>query len=353
MKTTHRVTIKDIAQEAGVSTGTVHRALYGKKGVSDAMRNKIIDLCARHGYHANLAASALKRGPVRVAAAFPGLDGLNCYFYTSVWQGFHRCLSELSDYTIEPVELPYFSGAINSQADMLSDCLKRCGGELDALLTIGHFDSACRQVVQLYCEKGIPVFLACDDTKESGRLACVQGDYDATGRTVAELLSSQMPAGSSVLLCAGDVLIPSHYLTVFGFEDYLRKNRPDLTLHKVNGYHNEDDVRESLHQILTEDPQLHGAFSVSARLSVLLAEEVRQLDLTDRVRVIASDLFEETIENLRSGVVKNIIYKNPEQQAYLAARCMADYVLHGIRPLCEVQYVQSHIIFNSNLKFYL
>lgn len=26
-----RVTIKDIAAEAGVSTGTVHRALYGKK----------------------------------------------------------------------------------------------------------------------------------------------------------------------------------------------------------------------------------------------------------------------------------------------------------------------------------
>jgi LacI family transcriptional regulator len=26
-----RVTIKDIAIEAGVSTGTVHRAIYGKK----------------------------------------------------------------------------------------------------------------------------------------------------------------------------------------------------------------------------------------------------------------------------------------------------------------------------------
>ena len=72
-----------------------------------------------------------------------------------------------------------------------------------------------------------------------------------------------------MLLCAGDVLIPSHYLTVFGFEDYLNRNRPDLTLHKVNGYHNDNEVREILCQLLREDGQLCGAFSVSARLSVL------------------------------------------------------------------------------------
>ena len=89
MKTKHRVTIKDIAQEAGVSTGTVHRALYGKKGVSAAVRDRILALCARYGYHANLSASALKHGPVRVAAAFPSMDGLNRFFL-------HQCMAGLS-----------------------------------------------------------------------------------------------------------------------------------------------------------------------------------------------------------------------------------------------------------------
>ena len=45
-----RVTIKDIAAEAGVSTGTVHRALYGKKGISDTVRHRILDICAAHDY---------------------------------------------------------------------------------------------------------------------------------------------------------------------------------------------------------------------------------------------------------------------------------------------------------------
>ena len=43
----HRVTIKEIAAEAGVSTGTVHRALYGKKGLSEQTRQQILDLRAR------------------------------------------------------------------------------------------------------------------------------------------------------------------------------------------------------------------------------------------------------------------------------------------------------------------
>ena len=36
-----KVTIYDIARQAGVSTTTVHKALHGQKGVSDAKRQGI------------------------------------------------------------------------------------------------------------------------------------------------------------------------------------------------------------------------------------------------------------------------------------------------------------------------
>ena len=72
-----RVTIKDIAIEAGVSTGTVHRAIYGKKGVGKEVQKRIIDLCLKHGYRINTVASALKRGNLRIVAAFPAPEGKN------------------------------------------------------------------------------------------------------------------------------------------------------------------------------------------------------------------------------------------------------------------------------------
>ena len=320
-----RVTIKDIAEEAGVSTGTVHRAIYGKKGVTEEVRQRILDICAKRGYQTNTAASALKRGTVRIAAAFPGPDTNNRFFYDNVWRGFRRQIAELHDYSLEIVELPYYAGTMNDQAAELEACYERYQGELDALITVGHFNAACRQVVRKYVDHGIPVFLACDDTPDCGRIACVQANYEITGRIVAELISSQLPAGSAVLLCAGDVLIPSHYRTVLGFEDYIRENKLDLTVIKIHGYDNADELRSRLMEALINHPE---------------------------IRVIASDLFQETIQNMEAGIVKNIIYKDPESQAYLATKVMSEYLLKAQKPLNDIQYVESRVIFRSSLSLY-
>jgi len=44
------VKLKDIAEELGVSVVTVSNALSGKKGVSDAVRQKILETAQRMGY---------------------------------------------------------------------------------------------------------------------------------------------------------------------------------------------------------------------------------------------------------------------------------------------------------------
>lgn len=54
-----RVTIKDIAQIAGVSYATVSRALSGSTEVSDETRSRILDICKKEGYRANALARSL------------------------------------------------------------------------------------------------------------------------------------------------------------------------------------------------------------------------------------------------------------------------------------------------------
>ncbi len=347
-----RVTIKDIATEAGVSTGTVHRAIYGKKGVTDQVRNRILELCAQRGYRTNDAASALKRGKVRIVAVFPGLDTSNRYFYANVWHGFRRRIKELSAYDIETIEVPYYSDGLIDQKAALSSVYTRHMGEIDGLITIGHFTPECKSIIQKFAENNVPVFLACDDTSDSGRIACVQANYDVTGRIAAELLEGQLPAGGEILLLAGDLLIPSHYLTVDGFDAYITEKRPDITLIKLNGYSNETELLANIKEMLDKRPGINGAFSVSARLSVVLAQEIAARSLQNRVRVVASDLFEENIRHLEQGIVKNIIFKDPEQQSYLATKMMTDYLLKAEKPVSEVAYVESRVIFKSSLSFY-
>ena len=52
-----KVRMADIAERVGVSTVTVHNALSGQKGVSDEMREKILEVAQEIGYVQNTAAA--------------------------------------------------------------------------------------------------------------------------------------------------------------------------------------------------------------------------------------------------------------------------------------------------------
>ena len=56
-----KITIRDVAQAAGVSISTVHQALNDKPGVSDATREHIRMIADNLGYRPNKMASGLKR----------------------------------------------------------------------------------------------------------------------------------------------------------------------------------------------------------------------------------------------------------------------------------------------------
>ena len=63
-----RVTIYDIAEKAGVSVGTVNRALNGKGRISEQTRERILDIAKELGYTVNAAAQGLRRAPIKIGA---------------------------------------------------------------------------------------------------------------------------------------------------------------------------------------------------------------------------------------------------------------------------------------------
>ena len=56
------VTLRDVAQQAGVSPMTVSKALHGKPGVKASTREKVMATAKRLGYQVNLGASILRTG---------------------------------------------------------------------------------------------------------------------------------------------------------------------------------------------------------------------------------------------------------------------------------------------------
>lgn len=91
-----RITIADIARDAGVSTGAVSYALNGRPGVSDVTRRRILEIAENLGWEPNQAARALSGGGAEaiglVLARSPETLGFES-FYMQFIAGIEQVLS--------------------------------------------------------------------------------------------------------------------------------------------------------------------------------------------------------------------------------------------------------------------
>jgi len=87
-----KVALKTIAKELGVSIATVSRALSGKPGVSDRLREQIVNTAKRLGYQPNIAATALRIGKsTTIGVLIPELSGS---FFAEIVSSMEKVLSD-------------------------------------------------------------------------------------------------------------------------------------------------------------------------------------------------------------------------------------------------------------------
>ena len=90
--------IARLAQELGISTGTVSRALNGKPDVSETTRQLVLQTAKRLGYAPNQAARTLAQGTTRSVGFMMDLDreaaASSEYFFMGVFDGVQSVLTE-------------------------------------------------------------------------------------------------------------------------------------------------------------------------------------------------------------------------------------------------------------------
>lgn len=75
-----KVTIKEIAQNTGVSLGTVHRVIYGKEGVGEETRQRVLAEIERTNYQINTVAASMNRKPMVIVVVLPKCEGDERFF---------------------------------------------------------------------------------------------------------------------------------------------------------------------------------------------------------------------------------------------------------------------------------
>ena len=132
-----RVTINDVAEKAQVSVGTVHRAIYGKAGVSKVVRERILEIASELNYHPNRVASTLRKKPLNIVIAFPEPSSDNRYFYGRLWNACKEERELFDSHNCNVIQLPYDDKEAGSFVSDISRILLQYKNSIDGMLIGG------------------------------------------------------------------------------------------------------------------------------------------------------------------------------------------------------------------------
>jgi DNA-binding LacI/PurR family transcriptional regulator len=191
---TRRVTIRDVAREAGVSITTVSDALNDRGRLPDATREHVADAAARLGYRAHVAARRLRTGRTGHVALYcplvadipAGLAGTGYYMELAMGAAEAAFAAELALVLLPPRLTPERIADVDVDGVIVADPMR---GD---------------PVVAGLVARGIPIVTCESDPTAGARHAgCVQSDH---GAALTELLDhlAEQGARRPALVAPGD-----------------------------------------------------------------------------------------------------------------------------------------------------
>ncbi len=316
------VTIKQIAALAGVSRGTVDRALNGREGVKKEVRERILRIADELGYTPNKAAKALAtlHRPLKIGAVMPAAGNP---FFEAVKQGLTDACAELSSFGLELIVRQTEGYDAQKQADAIASL---AASGIDGLL-LAPIDSGC--IRDLLKSIQLPVVMFNSALPGAERLCYIGQDYYQSGQTAAGLLALITRGDVRAAVLTGSKQMSGHNDRVRGLSDTLAKYTPRIQISALleNG---DDDIRS---YELTRDLLRQGQMDALVLTAGGVGGAMRALHEKNRTMpVITYDASPETVSFIQSGAISATICQDPHTQGYQSCRAMFRYLSDGTQP---------------------
>lgn len=337
-------TIKEIAELAGVSRGTVDRVLNNRGAVNPATADKILEIAKALDYKPNRAGMVLaaqkkklKLGVILFSADNP--------FFEDVLKGVETKAAELSGYNCS---------VVIKQVHFDIDEQLRAIDELEAVEVNGIAMAPCnhsaiKERINHLFEKGIPVVTLNTDIEGSKRIAYVGSHYTHSGETAAGLIHLMTSGEVYLGIVSGSSDILCHTQRIAGFSQTVQAHYPNI--HILETIENHDDEIESYEKttaLLKAHPELNALFFAAGGVYGG-CRAVLSLGLAGKIRILTFDKVPTTCDLIRQGVIAATICQQPKIQGTKPLDILFAYLTAGEIPQKEYHYVAADIRIKENI----
>ena len=341
-----KVTLKLIAAEAGVSIGTVARALNDSDGVNQSTRRRVLEIAGRLNYRPNKLAGALARKKtLHIGIIYPEVSR---DFYSYIDNGITDAAIELEDFGVTVEKIRYEAQSPDVECALLNSLdIARFDG-----LAINSAGPAIEGCIARFTHAGLPVVTFNTDAANSPRVFYVGSNTRQSGMMSAEVLAMLMGYSGKVAVL-GDFTRATPFIERFGgFCEFAQPRYPDIQIHPcAHVTSNADAMAHRLVEQINLIPDIKGVFCTGYTSTIGALDALRAIGRGD-ILVAGYDVTARTAEAMREDRLHALIFQDPYQQGYTTAQLLSRHLLEGYMPPGTCLHIENRIVLKSNLDTY-
>lgn len=340
-----RITLKEIAEKANVSIGTVDRCLHNRGKVNEETSKRIKEICEEFGYASNIVgkAMALQRKGKVVAVVINSRE--RNVFSSVIHDGIESFAASIEDYNIRFEYYDLIDGSISELSQKLDQVY-----EADiAGLIVKPIDSTIikYKLTKIKEEKKIPVMTCTSDISGVDTIAYVGQDHAKLGRMLACTLTKVMKEPLKILVAVGSLSGTARREKLEGFMEYLKDSGREYDICNICEVPFDDsETYEIIFDLLHRYPDANAFYIHSPQVGPC----VEALEKFGKFNGLKFSYGHSSYlaDYIRSGRIDFAIYEDPFRQGYLAGEVMFNYLLDEEVPANRRNLLDGLIVFDEN-----
>ena len=335
------ITAKELAVLAGVSRGTVDRALKGRSGISPVTKQRILSLAKQYDYHPNIIGKALVDSGKTISVPVL-INSVGNPFFSDVKKGLFAAQKEFAGYGIQ-LALTEFKGYAPAR---LLEHLNALPADTRYLIVAPICDAAVEQKLQQLVQNGVSVVMLTSRLESIQNAMYIGCDYLKSGRVAGRLVGLLSGGQANLFVVTGSVQHKGHAQRVDGIKSILAKDYPNVRLLGVAENLDDDALAyKAMKTALSQYPEIDFVYITAGGVNGTL----RALgELKRQIRVCTFDETPVACKALLSGQISATICQQPYEQGYRAVKAVFEKAV-GQQPFGKDIYTELSIKVDQSL----
>lgn len=348
---TGKIRIKDIAERAGVSVGTVDRVLHERPNVSPKALEKVKKALEEMDYKPNMYASALAYNKSYNFFSLIPKHESEAY-WEEVEEGTFAACERFRDFRISNKVFYYNRFSPETFAKTMNDVLKMSP---DGVIIVPSKIDVTRRYTDMMHELNIPFILLDSYMPDLKPLSFFGQDSFASGYFAARMLMMMAPREKEIMLMKqmrnGNVASKQQENRETGFRHYMHDHFPSVEIIELDLSLDEKRERydEILEKFFNEYPHVHHCITFNSKAHIIGEYLLRSN--RRNIQIMGYDMVPKNAECVRQGSISFLI----AQHGYMQGYACIDTLFRAIvlkKEVDPVNYMPIELLSKENIDYY-